>query len=106
MAARSRPRGGHMKEELDEERSIWSQIRDDAKRIDSLLTRDVEIVASNTTIGKRHGCIVGKSDGTADKILYLSVPGDGRPSTLLFLRPTRLSQSGDALTLLYIYMLL
>ena len=39
MAARSRPRAGQIKEELDEERSLWGQILEDAKRIDLLLVR-------------------------------------------------------------------
>lgn len=39
MAARSRPRAGQLKDELDEERSLWSQIQEDAKRIDILMVR-------------------------------------------------------------------
>jgi hypothetical protein len=37
MAARSRPRGGHTKDEFDEERALWNQIRADARRIDQLM---------------------------------------------------------------------
>lgn len=37
MAARSRPRGGQLKDEFDEERSLWNQIRSDARRIDQLM---------------------------------------------------------------------
>jgi hypothetical protein len=37
MAARSRPRGGQLKDEFDEERSLWNQIRADARRIDQLI---------------------------------------------------------------------
>lgn len=37
MAARSRPRGGQHKDEFDEERSLWNQIRADARRIDQLM---------------------------------------------------------------------
>jgi hypothetical protein len=37
MAARSRPRGGQLKDEFDEERSLWNQIRADARRIDQLM---------------------------------------------------------------------
>lgn len=36
MAARSRPRAGQIKEDFDEERSLWSQILEEAKRIDVL----------------------------------------------------------------------
>ena len=39
MAARSRPRAGQVKEEVDEERSIWNQLRSDAKRVDALVVR-------------------------------------------------------------------
>jgi SAGA-associated factor 29 len=39
MAARSRPRAGQIKDDYDEERTIWSQIRDDAKRVDMLMVR-------------------------------------------------------------------
>jgi hypothetical protein len=47
MASRSRPR--QLKEELDEERSLWSQIRDDGKKLDILmvsLTINFSIVAT------------------------------------------------------------
>jgi hypothetical protein len=37
MAVRSRPRGGQIKDEFDEERSLWNQIRADARRIDQLI---------------------------------------------------------------------
>jgi hypothetical protein len=38
MAARSRPRGGQLKEEfVDEERAIWNSIRNDARRVDQLM---------------------------------------------------------------------
>jgi hypothetical protein len=43
MAARSRPRGGQLKDEFDEERSLWNQIRADARRIDQLM---VSIICS------------------------------------------------------------
>ena len=39
MAARSRPRAGQLKEEVDEERSLWNQIRAEARRIDQLMVR-------------------------------------------------------------------
>ncbi|KAL6703912.1 hypothetical protein ACN47E_008948 [Coniothyrium glycines] len=37
MAARSRPRGGQLKEEFDEERSIWNSIKADGRRVDQLM---------------------------------------------------------------------
>ncbi|KAF2621798.1 hypothetical protein BU25DRAFT_415809 [Macroventuria anomochaeta] len=39
MAARSRPRGGQMKDEYDEERSLWNQIKSDARHIDQLMAQ-------------------------------------------------------------------
>ncbi|KAF2181975.1 hypothetical protein K469DRAFT_670424 [Zopfia rhizophila CBS 207.26] len=39
MAARSRPRAGQLKEEVDEERTLWSQIRSDARRVDQLMAQ-------------------------------------------------------------------
>ncbi|KAH7385937.1 SGF29 tudor-like domain-containing protein [Pyrenochaeta sp. MPI-SDFR-AT-0127] len=43
MAARSRPRGGQLKEEIDEERAIWNSIKADGKRVDQLI-RESEII--------------------------------------------------------------
>ncbi|KAH9867095.1 hypothetical protein IAQ61_007687 [Plenodomus lingam] len=37
MAARNRPRGGQLKEEFDEERSIWNSIKADGRRVDQLM---------------------------------------------------------------------
>lgn len=37
MAARSRPRGGQIKEEFDEERSIWNSIKADGRRVDQYM---------------------------------------------------------------------
>lgn len=37
MAARSRPRGGQMKDEYDEERSIWNGIKSEGRNIDQLM---------------------------------------------------------------------
>jgi hypothetical protein len=51
MAARSRPRGGQLKEEFDEERSLWNQIRSDARRIDQLMVRYIPL--SFTTAEQR-----------------------------------------------------
>lgn len=40
MAARSRPRGGQMKDEYDEERSIWNGIKSEGRNIDQLMVRE------------------------------------------------------------------
>jgi SAGA-associated factor 29 len=37
MAARSRPRGGQIKDDFDEERNIWNSIRRDAQKVDEML---------------------------------------------------------------------
>ena len=39
MAARSRPRAGQLKDEIDEERSLWNQIKADGRRFDQLMVR-------------------------------------------------------------------
>ncbi|KAL5392188.1 hypothetical protein DPSP01_000706 [Paraphaeosphaeria sporulosa] len=39
MAARSRPRGGQMKDEIDEERHLWNTIRADGRRFDQLMAQ-------------------------------------------------------------------
>jgi hypothetical protein len=41
MAARSRPRGGQLKDEFDEERSLWNQIKSDARNIDQLMVSQI-----------------------------------------------------------------
>ncbi|KAH3913478.1 hypothetical protein HBI56_083020 [Parastagonospora nodorum] len=48
MAARSRPRGGQLKDEFDEERSLWNQIRADARRIDQLM-KDSDVIQKKIT---------------------------------------------------------
>lgn len=37
MTSRSRPRGAQLKDDADEERSIWNQLRADAKKVDQLV---------------------------------------------------------------------
>jgi hypothetical protein len=39
MAARSRPRAGQIKDEIDEERSLWNQIKSDGRKFDQLMVR-------------------------------------------------------------------
>jgi hypothetical protein len=43
MAARNRNRPGLVKEDADEERSLWNQIRSESKRIDDLVVRIIFI---------------------------------------------------------------
>jgi SAGA-associated factor 29 len=43
MAARSRPRGGQIKDEFDEERSLWNQIKSDGRSIDQLMAQSETI---------------------------------------------------------------
>jgi hypothetical protein len=61
MAARSRPRGGQLKDEFDEERSLWNQIRADARRIDQLMVRIFLLYQHSY----RHGVQVHENRGTA-----------------------------------------
>lgn len=44
MAARSRPRAGQLKDEIDEERHLWNQIRADGKRFDQLMVSRILFV--------------------------------------------------------------
>jgi len=37
MAARNRPRAGALKDDIDEERSLWNAIRADGRRLDQLM---------------------------------------------------------------------
>ncbi|EKG20953.1 SAGA-associated factor 29 [Macrophomina phaseolina MS6] len=43
MTSRSRPRGAQLKDDADEERSIWNQLRADAKKVDQLVRESNEI---------------------------------------------------------------
>jgi len=46
MAARNRNRPGLVKEDADEERSLWNQIRSESKRIDDLIVRIIFVSVS------------------------------------------------------------
>ena len=55
MAARSRPRAGQIKDEMDVERSIWSQIREYARRVDSLVVSLINLFFIYLSLGSsRH----------------------------------------------------
>ncbi|KAF2658634.1 hypothetical protein K491DRAFT_689937 [Lophiostoma macrostomum CBS 122681] len=76
MAARSRPRAGQLKEDFDEERSIWSQIRDDAKRVDALMVQSnttskkiVELTAQQTALKERGEPTSNSIDADLEKLL-------------------------------------
>ncbi|KAF1951175.1 hypothetical protein CC80DRAFT_481414 [Byssothecium circinans] len=43
MASRNRPRAGQLKDEIDEERSLWNQIKTDGRKFDQLMARSDEI---------------------------------------------------------------
>ncbi|KAK8184591.1 SGF29 tudor-like domain-containing protein [Phyllosticta citribraziliensis] len=43
MTSRSRPRGSQIKDDADEERSIWNQLRTDARKVDGLVRESNEI---------------------------------------------------------------
>jgi hypothetical protein len=59
MAARSRPRGGQMKDEIDEERHLWNTIRADGRRFDQLMVSVYPLVlpreASRLLFGQPQG---------------------------------------------------
>jgi hypothetical protein len=64
MAARNRNRPGLVKEDADEERSLWNQIRSESKRIDALVVRRAEnpfSVSRNKSKGEWHGDYLPRS---------------------------------------------
>lgn len=46
MTSRSRPRGAQLKDDADEERSIWNQLRADAKKVDALVVSPPTLVTT------------------------------------------------------------
>ncbi|KAF2740258.1 hypothetical protein EJ04DRAFT_572537 [Polyplosphaeria fusca] len=62
MAARSRPRAGQLKDELDEERSIWSQIRADAKRVDQLLAESNKVSKRIVELQEEQSARIARGD--------------------------------------------
>ncbi|KAF2269823.1 hypothetical protein CC78DRAFT_564509 [Lojkania enalia] len=68
MAARSRPRGGQVKDELDEERSLWSQIRADAKRVDQLLNQSNAVSKKIVELHDEQNIRLGRGDSPSASI--------------------------------------
>ncbi|OCK84366.1 hypothetical protein K432DRAFT_289125 [Lepidopterella palustris CBS 459.81] len=68
MAARSRPRAGQVKEEVDEERSIWSQIRSDAKRVDALAARSNDITKKIVELSEQQNAAEARGDSPSPTI--------------------------------------
>ncbi|GAB7347527.1 hypothetical protein MBLNU459_g4425t1 [Dothideomycetes sp. NU459] len=57
MSSRSRPRANHS-QDADEERRLWEQIRDRAKRIDDMVARSAEIGTEIVDVEKQQAALV------------------------------------------------
>ncbi|KAL5119658.1 hypothetical protein ACEQ8H_002504 [Pleosporales sp. CAS-2024a] len=68
MAARSRPRGGQHKDEFDEERSLWNQIRADARRIDQLMKESDGIQKKLTDLAADQSARINRGDEPSSRI--------------------------------------
>jgi SAGA-associated factor 29 len=68
MAARSRPRGGQLKEEFDEERSLWNQIRSDARRIDQLMAQSDTIQKKILDLEADQNTRIARGDSPSSRI--------------------------------------
>ncbi|KAF2024612.1 hypothetical protein EK21DRAFT_78341 [Setomelanomma holmii] len=68
MAARSRPRGGQLKDEFDEERSLWNQIRADARRIDQLMKESDDIQDKLIELEADQAVRVARGDAPSSRI--------------------------------------
>ncbi|KAF2126827.1 hypothetical protein P153DRAFT_345451 [Dothidotthia symphoricarpi CBS 119687] len=68
MAARNRPRGGPLKDEFDEERSLWNQIRADARRIDQLLAQSDACEKRITEIRADQDTRIARGDAPSDRL--------------------------------------
>ncbi|KAF2709984.1 hypothetical protein K504DRAFT_466432 [Pleomassaria siparia CBS 279.74] len=53
MASRNRPRASQLKDEIDEERSLWTQIQADAKQIDQLMEESDKASSEILELGSR-----------------------------------------------------
>ncbi|KAF2122716.1 SGF29 tudor-like domain-containing protein [Lophiotrema nucula] len=67
MAARSRPRA-QLKEEVDEERSIWSQIRADAKRVDQLMEQSNKASKKIVDLSDEQAARLGRGESPSASI--------------------------------------
>lgn len=52
MAARNRPRAGQLKDEIDEERSLWNQIKADGRRFDQLMVCSGQLPGNRDSLRK------------------------------------------------------
>ncbi|KAH7380400.1 SGF29 tudor-like domain-containing protein [Phaeosphaeria sp. MPI-PUGE-AT-0046c] len=68
MAARSRPRGGQHKDEFDEERSLWNQIRADARRIDQLMAESDKLQKKITDLEEQQSARLNRGDEPSSRI--------------------------------------
>ncbi|KAB2569389.1 SAGA-associated factor 29 [Lasiodiplodia theobromae] len=62
MTSRSRPRGAQLKDDADEERSIWNQLRADAKKVDALVRESNEIEKRIYELGMAQQAIEARGD--------------------------------------------
>ncbi|KAF2005534.1 hypothetical protein P154DRAFT_542528 [Amniculicola lignicola CBS 123094] len=67
MAARNRPRS-QLKEEVDEERTLWSQIRADAKRADQLIAQSNAASKRIVELSEEQSALIARGDSPSSKI--------------------------------------
>ncbi|KAF2822146.1 hypothetical protein CC86DRAFT_330946 [Ophiobolus disseminans] len=68
MAARSRPRAGQIKDEFDEERALWNQIRADARRIDLLMKESDDVQRKILDLETDQNARVARGDAPSSRI--------------------------------------
>lgn len=67
-ASRSRPRAGQIKDEMDEERSIWSQIREYARRVDSLVSQSNMVSRRIVDLAAQQEVLIKRGNSPSDGI--------------------------------------
>ncbi|KAF2865129.1 SGF29 tudor-like domain-containing protein [Massariosphaeria phaeospora] len=68
MAARSRPRAGHLKEEVDEERSIWDKVKADARRVDQLMSQSDDLQAKILQLTAEQTARINRGDSPSSRV--------------------------------------
>ncbi|KAF2643948.1 hypothetical protein P280DRAFT_420498, partial [Massarina eburnea CBS 473.64] len=68
MAARNRPRAGQLKDEIDEERSLWNQIRADGRKFDLLMARSDEIQKRILELDTEQAARIGRNENASARI--------------------------------------
>ncbi|CAI6332686.1 unnamed protein product [Periconia digitata] len=68
MAARSRPRAGQLKDEIDEERSLWNQIKADGRRFDQLMARSDELQKKILELDADQAARITRGDSPSTRI--------------------------------------